>query len=268
MLDKRIDIFLTENGFCDSREKAKRLIMAGQVLINEIVADKSSYIVKDGDKIRVKEGQKYVSRGGHKLEKALEVFPVDVSGLAILDIGASTGGFTDCLLQNGASEVCAVDVGYGQLDWKLRNDARVTVRERTNARYLTVNDIGKKYDGAVCDASFISLTKLLPAIDECTIDTAFFIGLIKPQFECGKDKIGKGGIVRDEKIHYETIDNVISYINDSTNFNVQMLDFSPITGPKGNMEFLLYCRKNLKENAIDTLDIVKKAHLSLKNTKK
>ena len=268
MQGRRLDAYLSENGLCTSREKAKRMIMAGEVLVNEVVADKSSFIVKEGDEVRVKEGLKYVSRGGLKLEKALETFDVTVKGLSVLDIGASTGGFTDCLLQNGAAQVCAVDVGYGQLDWNLRNDSRVTVMERTNARYLTYEDLGKKYDGAVCDASFISLTKLMAAINDCTSDTAFFIGLIKPQFECGKEKIGKGGIVRDEKIHHETIEAVISYINDFTDFNVLMLDFSPITGPKGNIEFLVYCHKNLKKSTIDTLNIVKKAHFSLIKAKK
>ena len=268
MQGKRLDVLLADTGECQSRETAKRLIMAGQVLVNEIIALKSSQIVYNTDIIRVKEKQKYVSRGGHKLEKAISIFPVDVTGLSILDIGASTGGFTDCLLQSGAAKVCAVDVGYGQFNWKLRNDDRVKVLERTNARYLTLDDIDKRYDGAVCDASFISLTMLLSAIDICTNETAFFIGLIKPQFECGKDKIGKGGIVRDEKIHLETIEKVASYVNDFTNFKVQQIEYSPITGPKGNIEFLIYCQKNIKKKRIDALDIVKKAHLSLKNVKK
>ena len=268
MQGKRLDILLVDRGECPSRESAKRLIMAGKVLVNEIVAGKSSQIVKEDDVIRIKEKQKYVSRGGLKLEKALDVFPVDVKGLSVLDIGASTGGFSDCLLQNGASDVCSVDVGYGQLHWKLRNDDRVKVLERTNARNLTVNDIGKKYDGAVCDASFISLTKLINAIDDCTINTAFFIGLIKPQFECGKEKVGKGGIVRDEKVHNETIAHVISYINDFTSFKVCDLDFSPITGPKGNIEFLIFCKKNINKKPVNTLEIVKMAHSRLKNVKK
>ena len=268
MQGKRLDVYLVEIKECESRESAKRLIMAGKVLINEVVSGKSSQIVKDTDIIRIKERQKYVSRGGLKLEKALESFSVDVSELSVLDIGASTGGFTDCLLQNGATDVCSVDVGYGQLSWKLRNDERVKVFERTNARYLTIDDIGKKYDAAVCDASFISLTKLINAIDDCTVDNAFFIGLIKPQFECGKDKVGKGGIVRDERIHIETIDNVVTFINNSTNFSVQELDYSPIAGPKGNIEFLVYCQKNIKQKSINTLEIVKKAHSKLKNVKK
>ena len=268
MQGRRLDIYLVDIGECESRENAKRLIMAGKVLVNEIVADKSSQIVKEKDIIRIKEKQRYVSRGGLKLEKALKEFPVSVKGLTFLDIGASTGGFTDCLLQNDAGFVCAVDVGYGQLHWRLRNDKRVKVLERTNARYLKEEDVGKLYDAAVCDASFISLTKLMNAIDECTTEDAFFIGLIKPQFECGKDKIGKGGIVRDEKIHLETIENVVTYINESTCFNVQQLSYSPITGPKGNIEFLVFCRKNINSKAINALEIVRNAHINLKNTKK
>ena len=268
MQGNRLDIYLVETGECQSREQAKRLIMAGKVLVNEIIADKSSVIIKETDEIRIKEKLKYVSRGGLKLEKALEVFPVNVANLSVLDIGASTGGFTDCLLQNGAKEVCAVDVGYGQLSWQLRNDERVHVFERTNARNLSVELIGKKYDGAVCDASFISLTKLIDAIDECTVDDGFFIGLIKPQFECGKGKVGKGGIVRDRDIHIETIESLCSYINDFTAFNLQQLDFSPITGPKGNIEFLIFCRKNKEQNQINAAEIVDKAHMQHKNTKK
>ncbi|MBN2878154.1 MAG: TlyA family RNA methyltransferase [Clostridia bacterium] len=267
MQGKRLDNYIVEIGECPSRESAKRLIMAGKVLVNEIVISKGSYIVKDSDLIRIKERQKFVSRGGHKLEKALEVFPVDVSGLSILDIGASTGGFTDCLLQNGAKEICAVDVGYGQLHWSLRNDERVKVLERTNARYITPEILEKKYDAAVCDASFISLKLLLPAIDDCTDDGAFFIGLIKPQFECGKENVGKGGVVKDENVHAETVESVIDYINSNTSFSVLQLDFSPITGPKGNIEFLVFCRKNVKETHINTLQIIKNAHLFFKNTK-
>lgn len=268
MQGKRLDVYLTETGECESREMAKRLIMAGKVLVNEIIAAKSSQVVKENDVIRIKDKQKYVSRGGMKLEKALEVFPVQVEGLSILDIGASTGGFTDCLLQNGAKDVCSVDVGYGQLHWKLRNDERVLVLERTNARYITIEDVGKLYDGAVCDASFISLTMLLPAIDECTTGDAFFIGLIKPQFECGRDKIGKGGIVRDPKVHVDTIKKIVTFIENETNFNVQQLDYSPITGPKGNMEFLIFCQKNITKTTINPLKIVENAHINLKKAKK
>jgi len=266
MQGKRLDSYLVEIGECPSRESAKRLVMAGKVLVNEIVISKGSHIVKDSDIIRIKEKQKFVSRGGHKMEKALEVFPVDVSNLSILDIGASTGGFTDCLLKNGAKEVCAVDVGYGQLHWSLRNDDRVKVLERTNARYLTPEILEKKYDAAVCDASFISLKLLLPPIDECTNEGAFFIGLIKPQFECGKENVGKG-VIKDEKIHADTIESVIGFINSNTSFNVLQLDFSPITGPKGNIEFLVFCRKNVKETHIDTLQIVKNAHQFFKKAK-
>ncbi|MEX1377582.1 MAG: TlyA family RNA methyltransferase [Eubacteriales bacterium] len=268
MQGSRLDVYLVEIGECQSREQAKRLIMAGKVLVNEIVADKSSQIIKENDDIRIKEKLKYVSRGGLKLEKALEVFLVKVEGMSVLDIGASTGGFTDCLLQNGAKQVCAVDVGYGQLSWQLRNDERVQVFERTNARYLTTDTTGQKYDGAVCDASFISLTKLINAIDECTEDDAFFIGLIKPQFECGRESVGKGGIVRDKKTHIETIEKVCSYINLSTNFKLQQLDFSPITGPKGNIEFLIYCRKSIAPIEINASEIVNNAHSVHKNTKK
>lgn len=267
MKGTRLDVYLCESNECQSREIAKRLIMAGKVLVNEIIASKSSQIIKEKDKVRVKEKLKYVSRGGLKLEKALVEFDVDVKALTVLDVGASTGGFTDCLLINGAANVVAVDVGYGQLSWKLRNDDRVKVLERTNARYLTPSDIGGICNGAVCDASFISLTKLLPAIGVCTNSKAFFIGLIKPQFEAGKDKIGKGGIVRDKKIHIETINNVITYLNNDTDFNVVDLAYSPITGPKGNIEFLIYCLKNVEQKSIDIAQTVDNAHIELKRIK-
>lgn len=234
--------------------------MAGQVIINERIAEKSSQLVKDGDNISLKEKLPFVSRGGYKLDKAIHTFDLKVDDLTLLDIGASTGGFTDCLLQNGARHVYAVDVGYGQLHWSLRQDNRVSVMERTNARHLTPDDLDCLCDGAVCDASFISLTKLLPAIDACTHDEAFFMGLIKPQFEVGKGQVGKGGVVRDPAKHIQVIEDIIHFVNEHTRFSVQNVSFSPITGPKGNMEFLLLCRKSVESKDLDVTAIVHQAH--------
>ena len=243
-MDKvRIDIYLADNGYADTRSRAQRLVMAGQVLINEVPAEKPSQTVGEGDVVRVKEKLKYVSRGALKLEKALDAFEIDVTGKSFIDFGASTGGFTDVLLQRGASHLTCVDVGYGQLAWKIRNDKRVNVMERTNARYLTPEMIGGKKDAAVCDVSFISIEKILPAMDECTADDGFIIVLIKPQFESGKEQVGKKGIVRDPKVHIEVITKLISFMQKDTSFSPIKIDFSPITGQKGNIEYLLFCRK-------------------------
>lgn len=240
----RIDIYLVDNNHAETRSKAQRLIMAGKVLINEKPVDKSSHTVSDSDVVRVKESLKYVSRGALKLEKALDVFDIDVTDKSFIDFGASTGGFSDVLLQSGAAHITCVDVGYGQLAWKIRNDKRTNVLERTNARYLTSDMIDGQKDAAVCDVSFISVTKILPSMDACTNEDSFIIILIKPQFEAGKDQVGKKGIIRDYKVHISVIKSVIDFMNTSTSFSPCGLEYSPITGQKGNIEYLLYARKN------------------------
>ncbi len=257
----RIDTYLAEKGLVDSRSKAQRLIMAGKVLVNEVPVEKPSQTISEDDVIRIKESLKYVSRGALKLKKALEVFDINPSGKTFIDFGASTGGFSDVLLQNGASHVTCVDVGYGQLSWKIRSDERVTVLERTNARYLKPDMIDGKKNAAVCDVSFISLTKILPAMDLCTDEDAFIVVLIKPQFEAGKEQVGKKGIVRDEKVHFEVINKVIDFLKNETAFSIQGIDYSPITGQKGNVEYLLYAAKNAQEKIklSDINLIIKKA---------
>ncbi len=262
MTDKiRIDTYLTEKGLAESRSKAQRMIMAGMVLANEVPVDKPSQMISHDDVIRVKESLKYVSRGALKLKKALEVFNINPKDKTFIDFGASTGGFTDVLLQNGAKHVTCVDVGYGQLAWKIRSDERVKVLERTNARYLSADMIDGKKNGAVCDVSFISVTKILPAMDLCTDDDALIVILIKPQFEAGKDQVGKKGIVKDKKVHCEVIKKVIDFVNDETAFSAIDIDYSPITGQKGNVEYLLYALKNSesKVNEEKIQEIIKKA---------
>ncbi len=251
MNKRRIDIYLVDEGYAETRAQAQKLVMAGLVLINEVPAEKSSANVRVSDTVRVKETLKYVSRGALKLEKALDVFGIDPEGKTFIDFGASTGGFTDVLLQRGAAHVTCVDVGYGQLAWKIRSDERVEVMERTNARYLKPEQIGGMKNAAVCDVSFISVKKILPAMDECTDDEGFIVILIKPQFEAGKDKVGKKGIVRDPAIHKEVINDLVSFVDNETSFASQKLDFSPITGQKGNIEYLLYAQKG-QEYRIDT----------------
>ncbi len=264
-MDKiRIDIYLVDKGFAQTRTQAQRLIMAGQVLANEVIIEKPSQIVSEKDVIRVKESLKYVSRGALKLEKALDSFGIYVSGKEFIDFGASTGGFSDVLLQRGASHVTCVDVGYGQLAWKIRNDDRVDVFERTNARYLTPEMIGGKKDAAVCDVSFISVTKILPAMDACTNDCAYIIILIKPQFEAGKEQVGKKGIVRDKKTHVGVIENVTDFVNEHTAFSSIKIDYSPITGQKGNIEYLLYAIKKKAPELIND-DIKNKVDEAFKN---
>lgn len=265
MVKKRVDIYLVENGYCDTRTQAQRLVMSGVVLSNEIPVEKSSQIILDTDTIRIKERIKYVSRGAFKLEKALDSFNIDVSEKTFIDFGASTGGFTDVLLQNGAKHVTCVDVGYGQLAWKIRNSVKVTVMERTNARYLTADMIDGVKDGAVCDVSFISVKKIIPAMEVCTNDNGFIVILIKPQFEAGRESVGKKGIVRDKKVHVKVITDIVEFLENETSFVPLKIDFSPIKGQKGNIEYLLYAKKN-EENPInlkDALKIVDKADNTL-----
>lgn len=236
----RLDAYLTDKGFFESRAKAQAAIMAGQVLVDERKIDKPGTAVKEDAAIRLLGEQlRYVSRGGLKLEKALQVFPISVKGKVMADIGASTGGFTDCALQNGAVKVYAIDVGYGQLAWKLRNDPRVINMERTNARALDETSLPEPVEGASVDVAFISLDKILPAVKKILEPGGFVLALIKPQFEAGKEKVGKKGVVRDPAIHDEVIKSVIAFAR-AEGFGIGGLDFSPVKGPEGNIEYLLY----------------------------
>ena len=206
----RLDVAVFEGCYAPSREKAKAIIMAGQVYVNNQKVDKAGFELKEGDKLEVRgKTLKYVSRGGLKLEKAMQVFPITLTDKTCMDVGASTGGFTDCMLQNGASKVYAVDVGYGQFAWKLRTDERVVCMEKTNIRYVTPEDIGEPLDFASVDVSFISLSKVLPAARELLKDGGEMVCLIKPQFEAGREKVGKKGVVRDPKVHLEVIQTVL-----------------------------------------------------------
>ena len=238
-MKERLDKLLVSLNYFDTRERAKKAIMAGLVQVNEQVKDKAGDLVDTEAMILVKGSDlPYVSRGGLKLEKGLAVFDLAVAGKIFIDIGSSTGGFTDCLLQNGAAKVYAVDVGYGQLDWKLRNDPRVLSMERTNFRYLTAENITELVDGTVMDVSFISITKLIPAIKLFMKPGARGIWLIKPQFEAGRDRIGKNGVIRDKKVHESILLEVMTAI-ENQGLSIKGLDFSPIQGPKGNIEFLV-----------------------------
>ena len=256
---KRVDVALVERGLAASREKAQALVMSGVVYIGENKVTKASVAVTDADELIVRQtGTGYVSRGALKLEKGLKVFGVDPAGVVAMDLGASTGGFTDVLLKNGAAHVYAIDVGYGQLDWGLRNDPRVTVMERTNARYLKREDLPLQPTLGVMDVSFISITKILPAAAEIMGEDGAFISLIKPQFEAGREKVGKKGVVREKSTHVEVIEKVTEYAV-SIGFMVKALEFSPIKGPEGNIEYLVHLQKCPEEEAkiADTVDIHK-----------
>ena len=243
-MKKRLDILVYENGFTDSREKAKSVIMAGQVYVDNQKADKCGQSYDENCKIEVRGStQKYVSRGGLKLEKAINNFDFDLNGKITMDIGASTGGFTDCMLQNGAKKVYSIDVGYGQLDWKLRNDPRVVCMEKTNIRYVVPEDLGEPADFSSIDVSFISLTKVLLPVRNLLTDEGEIVCLIKPQFEAGREKVGKKGVVRDPAVHQEVIEKVRDYAM-SIFMEPCHLSFSPIKGPEGNIEYLLHLKKH------------------------
>lgn len=240
MKKERIDKLLVDKGFAESRTKAQALVMSGVVLVEEKRVEKSSETFTKDSKIRIKgdsDESKYVGRGGLKLEKAVKAFQICVSEYVCLDVGASTGGFTDCLLQNGAKKVFTVDVGTNQLAWQIRNDARVEARENVNARYLKTEDFGDKFDLIVMDVSFISVTKILPALKDLLTENGKIIVLIKPQFEVGKGEVGKGGIVRDEEKHKAVIENVNNFAEE-IGLKVSGLIDSPIYGTEGNKEFL------------------------------
>jgi 23S rRNA (cytidine1920-2'-O)/16S rRNA (cytidine1409-2'-O)-methyltransferase len=242
---ERLDKILVERGLTQSRERARALIMAGQVVVADHVAEKPGQMVQVAAEVRLKgELLPFVSRGGLKLQKALDEFKIDVAGLTVLDVGASTGGFTDCLLQRGAKKVIAVDVGYGQLAWKLRQDERVLNLEKTNIRYLTSDKLPLVPDLAVIDASFISLAKVLPATLSLLDNGGVIIALIKPQFEVGRGEVGKGGVVRDSEKHREVIDAIKSVAED-LGLEVKGVTESPLLGPRGNREFLIFMLKSV-----------------------
>lgn len=244
-MKERLDVLVTKQGFAESREKAKALIMAGEVFVNGQREDKAGAVFEE-EKVTIEVRGKalpYVSRGGLKLEKALKHFPLSVQDKVCMDIGASTGGFTDCMLQNGATKVYSVDVGHGQLAWKLRNDERVVCMEKTNFRYMQKEDIEDELDFASVDVSFISLTKILIPARNLLKDGGEMVCLIKPQFEAGREKVGKKGVVREPLVHKEVIEKVIDFAS-MVGFDILQLDFSPIKGPEGNIEYLVYIRKN------------------------
>ncbi|MBO5857822.1 MAG: TlyA family RNA methyltransferase [Clostridia bacterium] len=246
MSDKkvRLDLYLFENGFTESREKAKALIMSGIVYVNDQKELKPGRDIKSDDEVEVRGSTlKYVSRGGLKLEKAMQEFPIELTDCICMDIGASTGGFTDCMLQNGAKKVYSIDVGYGQLAWKLRSDERVVNLERTNFRYVTHEQIPEDIDFASVDVSFISLKIILPVMYELLKDDGEAVCLIKPQFEAGREKVGKKGVVRDVNVHTEVIENIVSFAA-SQKFIVSGLSFSPVKGPEGNIEYLIFLKKS------------------------
>ena len=244
MTDKiRLDTYLTDRGLAPSREKAKALIMAGVVFVDNQKCDKAGTFVTGAQSIEVRGGElKYVSRGGLKLEKAMQEFPVVLQDKVCMDIGASTGGFTDCMLQNGAKKVFSVDVGYGQLAWKLRCDERVVNMERTNIRYVTMQDIGEPLDFASIDVAFISLKLVLPVAFQLLKEDGQGVALIKPQFEAGKEKVGKKGVVKEQSTHIEVVQAIYQFSVEA-GFGVQGISFSPIKGPEGNIEYLIYLKK-------------------------
>ena len=263
MADKkeRLDILLVDRGIITSRERAKTSIMAGKVFVDGRRVDKAGEKVPVTANIEYK-GEKlpYVSRGGLKLEKAMKNFPITLEGKVCMDIGASTGGFTDCMLQNGASKVFSIDVGYGQFAWKLRTDERVVCMERTNIRYVKPEDLGELVDFTSIDVSFISLKKIMPATIELLKDKGEVVALIKPQFEAGREEVGKKGIVKDAKIHHQVIENVIEFAHNN-NFELEQLTFSPITGGEGNIEFLgLFVKDGIFNSDININEVVNNAH--------
>ena len=265
MKKERLDTLLVEKGFFETRSRAQAAIMAGQVLVNEQKIDKTGTQVAPDAAIRILGGDlKYVSRGGLKLEKAVACFGLDLTGKVVSDIGASTGGFTDCALQNGAARVYAIDVGYGQLAWKLRSDGRVVNMERTNVRYLEADSLPEKVDVATIDVAFISLDKVLPAVKKILADDGIVIALIKPQFEAGKENVGKKGVVRDPAVHLNVINSVIAVAKE-LDFKIAGLDYSPVKGPEGNIEYLLYLKNaaGIEDVEINPEEIVKNSHLTL-----
>lgn len=267
-MKERLDVLLVKKGLAESREKAKAIIMSGIVYVDDQKEDKAGTSFEETAKIEVRGSTlKYVSRGGLKLEKAMTHFGATLEGKVCMDVGASTGGFTDCMLQNGAVKVYSVDVGHGQLAWKLRNDPRVVCMEKTNIRYVAPEDIGDKIEFVSIDVSFISLTKVLGPVKNLMAEDGQIVCLIKPQFEAGREKVGKKGVVRDKKTHLEVINMVISFAVE-TGFEVLNLEFSPIKGPEGNIEYLLHLQNHADgeryENvAVSPEQVVEEAHKQL-----
>lgn len=265
-MKKRLDILLFEKGFAESREKAKTIIMEGLVYMDNQKSDKPGSFYDENCKIEVRDNKiRYVSRGGLKLEKAIESFNISLSGLACMDVGASTGGFTDCMLKNGAKKVYAIDVGYGQLDWKLRNNPQVINLERTNIRYLDKSLIKDKINFFSIDVSFISLCKVLPVVRDIIEGGAIGVCLIKPQFEAGREKVGKKGVVREKDVHIEVVEKICSFCIEN-GFSVLGLDYSPIKGPEGNIEYLALIKKSESayiDEPVDIVNIVENSHEKL-----
>ena len=261
----RLDQYLVQHGLIQSRERAKAMIMSGVVFVNEQKVDKAGEMIKEDAKVEVRGHDiGYVSRGGLKLEKAMQCFPLTPKGKVCMDIGASTGGFTDCMLQNGAEKVYAVDVGYGQLAWKLRGDPRVVCLERTNARYLTHEQVPDELDFASVDVSFISLKLILPPLNGLLKDGGHAACLVKPQFEAGREKVGKKGVVRDPDVHLEVLEHFLDHAKES-GFTVLGLTYSPIRGPEGNIEYLGYLEKGpWQERTFDLKALVEESHQILK----
>ena len=264
-MKERLDVMMVNRGLAESREKAKAIIMSGIVYVDNIKEDKAGSTFDEKAQIEVRGNTlKYVSRGGLKLEKAMDCFGVSLAGKVAMDVGSSTGGFTDCMLQNGAVKVYSVDVGHGQLAWKLRNDERVVCMEKTNNRYVTPDDIEDRIEFASIDVSFISLTKVLPPVKELLTDDGEIVCLIKPQFEAGREKVGKKGVVRDQKVHVEVVEMIVDFAR-QIGFKTLDLSYSPIKGPEGNIEYLLYITKDqTKENKeFDIKAMVEESHRSL-----
>lgn len=264
----RIDTLLVEKNFFDTREKAKKALMSGIIYVNKQLIDKPGMKVAIEADIEVRgKTLPYVSRGGLKIEKAINKYSINLENLICMDIGASTGGFTDCMLQNGAKKVYSIDVGYGQLDWKLRQDERVVSMERTNIRYVNSHDIEDEIDFASIDVSFISLKLVLPVVKELIKKDGKIIFLIKPQFEAGRKKVGKKGVVRDKAVHREVIEKILKFACE-LGLNVEDITYSPIKGPKGNIEFLVYVINKPSDNSLDfeklAFDVVESAHEELK----
>ena len=266
---QRLDVLLVEKGLAPSREKAKAIIMAGIVYVDGNKEDKAGTTFPENAVIEVKgKTLPYVSRGGLKLEKAMQKFPITLSGKVCMDVGSSTGGFTDCMLQNGATKVYAIDVGHGQLAWKLRNDERVVCMEKTNIRYVVPEDIDELAAFSSIDVSFISLTKVLLPVKNLLTEDGQVVCLIKPQFEAGREKVGKKGVVRDRAVHEEVIRMVMDYAS-SIDFYPLALDFSPVKGPEGNIEYLLFLSKNKQDqeivdaSSIDIKEVVTASHDTL-----
>lgn len=268
MADKeRLDVLIANRGLAESRERAKAYIMAGVVYVNGQKEDKAGLKIDVTSQIEVREKMRYVSRGGFKLEKAMAQFPITLTDKICMDVGASTGGFTDCMLQNGAQKVYSIDVGYGQLAWKLREDPRVVCMEKTNMRYVTHEEVPDEIDFSSIDVSFISLTKILLPVYNLLKDGGEVAALIKPQFEAGREQVEKHGVVKDSKVHKQVIIKVWEYAL-SIGFSVHGLDFSPIKGPEGNIEYLIYLKKDAEaESGLEveglTEQVVKASHDSL-----